>query len=187
MRVVKKLISYSSALILSFFSLLLPPLLLYHHGGTNQVQVLITDENDCVPEFLQSIYSVDGVPETVTTATSLLQGETLLTPYFTSICLFLKSRKKTQTHFFQQKQQTYSVRKLALHFRRCHYWSLLTHNASIFPSWRKVIDLQICADIGSVILSYTSSYKDGKHLFLLMIYCVSDGTSIYLLLHEVAL
>ncbi|MEQ2305064.1 hypothetical protein AMECASPLE_033694, partial [Ameca splendens] len=39
-----------------------------------EVQVLITDENDCVPEFLQSIYSVDGVPETVTTATSLLQA-----------------------------------------------------------------------------------------------------------------
>uniref|UniRef100_I3JW58 Uncharacterized protein n=1 Tax=Oreochromis niloticus TaxID=8128 RepID=I3JW58_ORENI len=38
-----------------------------------EVQVLITDENDCVPEFLQSIYSVDGIPETVTTATSLLQ------------------------------------------------------------------------------------------------------------------
>ncbi|XP_057692632.1 neural-cadherin-like isoform X2 [Corythoichthys intestinalis] len=38
-----------------------------------EVQVLVTDENDCVPEFLQSIYSVDGVPETVTTATSLLQ------------------------------------------------------------------------------------------------------------------
>ncbi|KAM6946138.1 neural-cadherin-like [Aplochiton taeniatus] len=38
-----------------------------------EVQVLITDENDCVPEFPQSIYSVDGVPETVTTATSLLQ------------------------------------------------------------------------------------------------------------------
>uniref|UniRef100_A0A8C6Q4J4 Neural-cadherin-like n=1 Tax=Nothobranchius furzeri TaxID=105023 RepID=A0A8C6Q4J4_NOTFU len=38
-----------------------------------EVQVLITDENDCVPEFLQSIYTVDGVPETVTTATSLLQ------------------------------------------------------------------------------------------------------------------
>ncbi|XP_061532993.1 putative neural-cadherin 2 isoform X2 [Phycodurus eques] len=38
-----------------------------------EVQVLITDENDCVPEFLQSIYSVDGVPETVTTATSVLQ------------------------------------------------------------------------------------------------------------------
>lgn len=45
--------------------------------GPSQVQVLITDENDCVPEFLQSIYSVDGVAETVTTATSLLQGETL--------------------------------------------------------------------------------------------------------------
>uniref|UniRef100_A0A3Q4H9I0 Putative neural-cadherin 2-like n=1 Tax=Neolamprologus brichardi TaxID=32507 RepID=A0A3Q4H9I0_NEOBR len=41
--------------------------------NTSYVQVLITDENDCVPEFLQSIYSVDGVPETVTTATSLLQ------------------------------------------------------------------------------------------------------------------
>uniref|UniRef100_A0A673XXT8 Neural-cadherin-like n=1 Tax=Salmo trutta TaxID=8032 RepID=A0A673XXT8_SALTR len=38
-----------------------------------EVQVVITDENDCVPEFLQSIYSVDGVSETVTTATSLLQ------------------------------------------------------------------------------------------------------------------
>uniref|UniRef100_A0A665V8C9 Uncharacterized protein n=1 Tax=Echeneis naucrates TaxID=173247 RepID=A0A665V8C9_ECHNA len=38
-----------------------------------EVQVLITDENDCVPEFLQSIYSVDSIPETVTTATSLLQ------------------------------------------------------------------------------------------------------------------
>lgn len=41
-----------------------------------QVRVVIVDENDCVPEFLQSIYSKDGVPETVTTATSLLQGET---------------------------------------------------------------------------------------------------------------
>ncbi|XP_036399302.1 neural-cadherin-like [Megalops cyprinoides] len=38
-----------------------------------EVRVTITDENDCVPEFLQSIYSKDGVPETVTTATSLLQ------------------------------------------------------------------------------------------------------------------
>ncbi|XP_034151116.1 neural-cadherin isoform X2 [Esox lucius] len=38
-----------------------------------EVRVIITDENDCVPEFLQSIYSKDSVPETVTTATSLLQ------------------------------------------------------------------------------------------------------------------
>ncbi|XP_030620846.1 neural-cadherin [Chanos chanos] len=38
-----------------------------------EVRVFITDENDCVPEFLQSIYSKDSVPETVTTATSLLQ------------------------------------------------------------------------------------------------------------------
>ncbi|KAF3686954.1 Neural-cadherin Cadherin-N [Channa argus] len=37
------------------------------------VRVVIVDENDCVPEFLQSIYSKDGVQETVTTATSLLQ------------------------------------------------------------------------------------------------------------------
>ncbi|KAL0968484.1 hypothetical protein UPYG_G00267460 [Umbra pygmaea] len=42
-------------------------------SSVTEVQVVITDENDCVPEFLQSIYSVDGVPETVTTATSLLQ------------------------------------------------------------------------------------------------------------------
>uniref|UniRef100_A0A9J7ZH45 Si:ch211-186j3.6 n=1 Tax=Cyprinus carpio carpio TaxID=630221 RepID=A0A9J7ZH45_CYPCA len=38
-----------------------------------EVRVIIMDENDCVPEFQQSIYSKDGVPETVTTATSLLQ------------------------------------------------------------------------------------------------------------------
>ncbi|XP_037102848.1 neural-cadherin [Syngnathus acus] len=38
-----------------------------------EVRVIIMDENDCVPEFLQSIYSKDGVPETVMTATSLLQ------------------------------------------------------------------------------------------------------------------
>uniref|UniRef100_A0A3Q3XD46 Uncharacterized protein n=1 Tax=Mola mola TaxID=94237 RepID=A0A3Q3XD46_MOLML len=38
-----------------------------------EVRVVIIDENDCVPEFLQSIYSKDGIPETVTTATSLLQ------------------------------------------------------------------------------------------------------------------
>ncbi|XP_029949454.1 neural-cadherin-like [Salarias fasciatus] len=38
-----------------------------------EVRVVIVDENDCIPEFLQSIYSKDGVPETVTTATSLLQ------------------------------------------------------------------------------------------------------------------
>ncbi|XP_061877314.1 neural-cadherin isoform X1 [Entelurus aequoreus] len=38
-----------------------------------EVRVSITDENDCVPEFLQSIYIQDGVVETVMTATSLLQ------------------------------------------------------------------------------------------------------------------
>ncbi|KAG2469661.1 CADN protein, partial [Polypterus senegalus] len=38
-----------------------------------EVLVLITDENDCAPEFLQSIYSKESVLETVTTATSLLQ------------------------------------------------------------------------------------------------------------------
>ncbi|XP_023671737.2 neural-cadherin isoform X2 [Paramormyrops kingsleyae] len=38
-----------------------------------EVRVVITDVNDCIPEFLQSIYSKDGIPETVTTATSLLQ------------------------------------------------------------------------------------------------------------------
>uniref|UniRef100_A0A3Q2PUG4 Si:ch211-186j3.6 n=1 Tax=Fundulus heteroclitus TaxID=8078 RepID=A0A3Q2PUG4_FUNHE len=42
-------------------------------SSATEVRVFIVDENDCVPEFLQSIYSKDGVPETVTTATSLLQ------------------------------------------------------------------------------------------------------------------
>ncbi|KAF7647714.1 hypothetical protein LDENG_00168030 [Lucifuga dentata] len=60
-----------------------------------EVRVVIVDENDCVPEFLQSIYSKDGVPETVTTATSLLQGETpaksLLTLTVTSSLLLCHS------------------------------------------------------------------------------------------------
>lgn len=64
--------------------------LLFPSTNANQVQVLITDENDCVPEFLQSIYTVDGVPETVTTATSLLQGKTPLTPYFKPICFIVR-------------------------------------------------------------------------------------------------
>ncbi|XP_041123428.1 neural-cadherin [Polyodon spathula] len=38
-----------------------------------EVLVMIMDENDCIPEFLQSIYSKESVLETVTTATSLLQ------------------------------------------------------------------------------------------------------------------
>lgn len=67
-----------------------------HHAGMKQVQVLITDENDCIPEFLQSIYSVDGVPETVTTATSLLQGEASLTTMF---CVHLFDRSSTWSHF----------------------------------------------------------------------------------------
>ncbi|CAM4543358.1 unnamed protein product [Lepidochelys kempii] len=38
-----------------------------------EVLVVITDENDCAPEFQQSIYSKDNVPETVPMTTVLLQ------------------------------------------------------------------------------------------------------------------
>uniref|UniRef100_A0A8C3JSM2 Neural-cadherin n=1 Tax=Calidris pygmaea TaxID=425635 RepID=A0A8C3JSM2_9CHAR len=38
-----------------------------------EVLVIITDVNDCAPEFNQSIYSKVGVPETVTMTTALLQ------------------------------------------------------------------------------------------------------------------
>uniref|UniRef100_A0A8C6JXA2 Uncharacterized protein n=1 Tax=Melopsittacus undulatus TaxID=13146 RepID=A0A8C6JXA2_MELUD len=38
-----------------------------------EVLVVITDVNDCAPEFHQSIYSKVGVPETVTMTTALLQ------------------------------------------------------------------------------------------------------------------
>ncbi|XP_028941930.1 neural-cadherin, partial [Antrostomus carolinensis] len=38
-----------------------------------EVLVIITDVNDCAPEFHQSIYSKVGVPETVTKTTALLQ------------------------------------------------------------------------------------------------------------------
>lgn len=68
-----------------FFVLFLSAFTLHYHlsyffpslSHVHQVRVIITDENDCVPEFLQSIYSKEGVPETVTTATSLLQGKTV--------------------------------------------------------------------------------------------------------------
>ncbi|XP_009947990.1 PREDICTED: neural-cadherin-like [Leptosomus discolor] len=42
-------------------------------SSTAEVLVVITDVNDCAPEFHQSIYSKAGVPETVTTTTALLQ------------------------------------------------------------------------------------------------------------------
>ncbi|KAM4614092.1 neural-cadherin-like [Discoglossus pictus] len=40
---------------------------------TTEVLVFITDVNDCIPEFQQTIYSKDNVPETTAVATSLLQ------------------------------------------------------------------------------------------------------------------
>ncbi|XP_043922109.1 neural-cadherin-like [Protopterus annectens] len=38
-----------------------------------EVMIQITDENDCTPEFLQSIYTRDNIPETIPISTSLLQ------------------------------------------------------------------------------------------------------------------
>ncbi|KAK1794617.1 hypothetical protein P4O66_001335 [Electrophorus voltai] len=38
-----------------------------------EVAVHITDENDCTPEFMHSIYSKDNIPETIPPGTSLLQ------------------------------------------------------------------------------------------------------------------
>ncbi|XP_051921985.1 neural-cadherin [Hippocampus zosterae] len=42
-------------------------------SGVCEVVVYITDENDCTPEFLHSIYTRDNVPENVAPGTSLLQ------------------------------------------------------------------------------------------------------------------
>ncbi|NXX74863.1 CADN protein, partial [Urocolius indicus] len=42
-------------------------------SSATEVLVVITDVNDCAPEFHQSIYSEVGVPETVTMTTALLQ------------------------------------------------------------------------------------------------------------------
>uniref|UniRef100_A0A8C7LXV5 Si:dkey-22o22.2 n=1 Tax=Oncorhynchus kisutch TaxID=8019 RepID=A0A8C7LXV5_ONCKI len=42
-------------------------------SGVAEVVVHITDENDCTPEFLHSIYSRDNIPEATTPGTSLLQ------------------------------------------------------------------------------------------------------------------
>ncbi|TTA40571.1 Neural-cadherin [Bagarius yarrelli] len=39
-----------------------------------EVVVHITDENDCTPEFIHSIYSRDNIPETTPSGTSLLHG-----------------------------------------------------------------------------------------------------------------
>uniref|UniRef100_UPI003AAF7EDE neural-cadherin n=1 Tax=Centroberyx gerrardi TaxID=166262 RepID=UPI003AAF7EDE len=42
-------------------------------SGVAEVVVHITDENDCTPEFLQSIYTRDNIPESTAPGTSLLQ------------------------------------------------------------------------------------------------------------------
>ncbi|KAM4723000.1 neural-cadherin-like [Rhinophrynus dorsalis] len=42
-------------------------------SSTVEVRVTITDVNDCIPEFQQTIYSKDNVPETVAVMTSILQ------------------------------------------------------------------------------------------------------------------
>nr|XP_046255492.1 neural-cadherin [Scatophagus argus] len=42
-------------------------------SGVAEVVVHITDENDCTPEFLHSIYTRDNIPESIAPGTSLLQ------------------------------------------------------------------------------------------------------------------
>ncbi|XP_044062896.1 neural-cadherin [Siniperca chuatsi] len=42
-------------------------------SGVAEVIVHITDENDCTPEFLHSIYTRDNIPESIAPGTSLLQ------------------------------------------------------------------------------------------------------------------
>ncbi|XP_062393955.1 neural-cadherin [Sardina pilchardus] len=42
-------------------------------SSVTEVVVHITDENDCTPEFLHSIYSRDNIPESIPPGTSLLQ------------------------------------------------------------------------------------------------------------------
>ncbi|XP_041045226.1 neural-cadherin [Carcharodon carcharias] len=42
-------------------------------SSVTEVVIHITDENDCTPEFLHSIYSRDNIPESVPIGTSLLQ------------------------------------------------------------------------------------------------------------------
>ncbi|XP_069477477.1 neural-cadherin-like [Ambystoma mexicanum] len=42
-------------------------------SSVTEVMIHITDDNDCAPEFLHSIYSQDNIPETVPVGTSLLQ------------------------------------------------------------------------------------------------------------------
>lgn len=53
-----------------------------------QVIIHITDENDCSPEFQQSIYSQDNVLESVPVGTSLLQGKNYCLPIWERICGF---------------------------------------------------------------------------------------------------
>ncbi|KAK2845166.1 hypothetical protein Q5P01_011825 [Channa striata] len=42
-------------------------------SGVAEVTIHVTDENDCTPEFVHSIYTRDNVPESVAPGTSLLQ------------------------------------------------------------------------------------------------------------------
>ncbi|KAM9851671.1 neural-cadherin [Aulostomus maculatus] len=42
-------------------------------SGVAEVIIHITDENDCTPEFLHSIYTRDNIPESIAPGTSLLQ------------------------------------------------------------------------------------------------------------------
>ena len=141
-------------LLLFLFLFLSPP----HHAGTNQVQVLITDENDCVPEFLQSIYSVDGVPETVTTATSLLQGEPPLTPRFTSICFSLSRREKlSKTSLLRQENNRCIWGEFRPRVRVSAYGLIIL---SLRRSERNWEIFYICDHIIIIILEEIRCYKD---------------------------
>lgn len=65
-----------------------------------QVIVHITDENDCSPEFLQSIYSRENILESVPVGTSLLQGR------YSISCLVLYIGKGQRQTCRETKQNT---------------------------------------------------------------------------------
>lgn len=78
-----------------------------------QVVVHVTDENDCTPEFMHSIYSRDNIPETTMPGTSLLQGEWITwgnlqlpsqltsSKIFFSFLNFLFVSTQVLSHFFE--------------------------------------------------------------------------------------
>lgn len=130
-----------------------------------QVVVHITDENDCTPEFMHSIYSRDNVPETTPPGTSLLQGEWVHVSQYQFMNLFIHLNISSSTVRHKRPMQ------------RKNYWKVFMVSLSVCSLFRC-----ICLSLSLWFWFVTSSFLNVFLIHGCLSHCLFVRVPIYLLL-----